>query len=110
MSRLGANVAPFLSVALGGGARVLGPGADASRASESPASPSVQSAPGGVAVGPLEIDVRARRVALAGAPLVLRPREFALLSCLASEPGRVFTKRELVRLCWGGHEPPARSR
>ncbi|MGD0980476.1 MAG: winged helix-turn-helix domain-containing protein [Solirubrobacteraceae bacterium] len=67
-------------------------------------------APGGVAVGPLQIDVRARRVALAGAPLPLRPREFALLACLASEPGRVFTKRELLRRCWSGHEPPARSR
>jgi DNA-binding response OmpR family regulator len=66
--------------------------------------------PGGVAVGPLQIDIRARQVSLAGAPLALRPREFALLACLASEPGRVFTKRELVRLCWGGHEPLARSR
>jgi DNA-binding response OmpR family regulator len=66
--------------------------------------------PGGVAVGPLEIDVRARQVALAGEPLTLRPREFALLACLASEPGRVFTKRELVRSCWGGREPSPRSR
>jgi DNA-binding response OmpR family regulator len=66
--------------------------------------------PGGLAVGPLEIDIRARQVALAGAPLALRPREFALLACLASEPGRVFTKQELVRRCWGERQPPARSR
>jgi DNA-binding response OmpR family regulator len=65
---------------------------------------------GTVAVGPLRIDPRARQVIAGGMPLTLRPREFALLACLASEPGRVFTKRELVRICWGEREPPARSR
>jgi DNA-binding response OmpR family regulator len=62
------------------------------------------------AVGPIEIDFRARRVALGGTELMLRPLEFALLVCLASEPGRVFTKRELIRACWGERERPTRSR
>jgi DNA-binding response OmpR family regulator len=66
--------------------------------------------PGTVAVGPIQIDFRARRATLAGAPLTLRPREFEVLACLACEPGRVFTKRQLVLLCWGGHQRSARSR
>jgi DNA-binding response OmpR family regulator len=98
-------------------ARALDAGADAVLARDAPAELRARvrallrrrspAAPGVVAVGPLEIDFRARRVALANAPLPLRPREFALLACLASEPGRVFTKR--LR-CWGGREPPVGSR
>lgn len=66
--------------------------------------------PAAVAVGPLQIDLRGRCVAVGGARLALRAREFALLACLASEPGRVFTKRELILCCWAGNDPPARSR
>jgi uroporphyrinogen-III synthase len=42
---------------------------------------------------------------LAGSPLELRPREFALLATLASRPGVVFTKAELIELCWRGALP-----
>ena len=49
----------------------------------------------------LEIDVRARLVLLAGEPIALTQREFALLVDLASEPERVFTKAELMDQIWG---------
>jgi DNA-binding response OmpR family regulator len=51
-------------------------------------------------VGPLVLDPAARTVALDGARLELPRREFALLCCLASQPGRVLTKAELLRTCW----------
>jgi DNA-binding response OmpR family regulator len=51
-------------------------------------------------VGPLELDARGRVALLDGAELILPRREFALLCCLASAPGRVFTKSELRRTCW----------
>jgi DNA-binding response OmpR family regulator len=60
----------------------------------------VAAAPAVRRLGALRIDFRARRVALAGVPLALGPREYALLACLAAEPGRVFTKGELRSHCW----------
>jgi DNA-binding response OmpR family regulator len=38
----------------------------------------------------------------AGTPLELSRLEFAPLCELASDPSRVFTKRELLRDVWGG--------
>ena len=61
-------------------------------------------------VGALVLDGAARSVRLDGAPLALPAREFELLRCLASAPGRVFTKQELQRACWSAVAPPARSR
>jgi len=56
---------------------------------------------GRVRVGALEIDPRARTVRLGGAPVEVSQKEFALLEVLASDPTRVFTKRELLRTVWG---------
>jgi DNA-binding response OmpR family regulator len=53
-------------------------------------------------IGPLAIDRGARTVTLGGVPLVLRRREYEVLAVLAEEPGRVFTKSELLRAIWGG--------
>jgi DNA-binding response OmpR family regulator len=52
-------------------------------------------------IGALQIDFRAHQVACGGVGVALTPREYALLACLASDPGRVFTKTELRRRCWG---------
>jgi DNA-binding response OmpR family regulator len=52
-------------------------------------------------VGDLEIDIRARLVLLAGEPVALTQREFALLVHLAKDPERVFTKSELTTEVWG---------
>jgi len=53
-----------------------------------------------LAVGPLEIDVRARTVVLDGEPVDLSPREFELLAYLAAHAGQVVTKRELLSEVW----------
>ena len=55
---------------------------------------------GRVKVGSLEIDSLSRQVWLAGKPLALSTKEFALLHALASEPSRVFTREELLRGVW----------
>ena len=52
-------------------------------------------------VGPLTIDRRRREVVCRGAPVKLTFSEFELLSCLASQPGRLFNRQELLRSIWG---------
>src|SRR5881275_868024 len=56
-----------------------------------------------VSVGVLTIDTRAHRVSADGSEIALTPREFDILVCLASDPGRVFTRREMFARVWGGH-------
>ena len=51
-------------------------------------------------VGALEIDVRARRVALAGQPIELTAKEFDILAVLAEEPGSVVTRQTLLERVW----------
>jgi DNA-binding response OmpR family regulator len=51
--------------------------------------------------GPLTIDLAARTVAVDGQPVELSRLEFDLLRALAAEPGRVFTRAELLRDVWG---------
>jgi DNA-binding response OmpR family regulator len=51
--------------------------------------------------GPLEIDSLARKVWLHGEPVLLSVKEFSLLRALAEEPGRVYTREELLREVWG---------
>jgi DNA-binding response OmpR family regulator len=52
-------------------------------------------------VGDLVLDPITRTVRLAGKPVHLSPREFALLQALAEDPTRVWTKQELLRDVWG---------
>jgi DNA-binding response OmpR family regulator len=54
-----------------------------------------------VEVADLTIDRLARVVAVRGDPVHLAGKEFELLSALADEPHRVFTKDELLRDVWG---------
>lgn len=63
-------------------------------------------APGAlVEAGALRIDRAQRRVWLAGAEVVLTPREFDLLWHFVQHPGRVFTRSELLADVWGyGHD------
>ena len=56
---------------------------------------------GQIRLGPLVLDTIRFRAALGGGPLVLTFKEFELLRFLASEPGRVFTREELLREVWG---------
>ena len=50
--------------------------------------------------GSLEVDVGRHTATLAGKPLQLTRLEFRLLALLASEPGQVFTRDELMRRLW----------
>jgi DNA-binding response OmpR family regulator len=54
-----------------------------------------------IKAGPLEIDLRSRSVMLDGRRINLTGKEFSLLAQLARDPGRVFTKRELLTAVWG---------
>jgi len=60
-----------------------------------------RSARGALRVGDLTLDPLTRAVRLAGRPLELSAKEFALLHQLAEDPERVYTKRELLRDVWG---------
>jgi DNA-binding response OmpR family regulator len=52
-------------------------------------------------VSELEVDRSSRTVTLAGEPVKVTNREFELVALLASDPTRVFGKRELLREVWG---------
>jgi DNA-binding response OmpR family regulator len=52
-------------------------------------------------VGDVFIDPSRREVRVGERPVALANKEFALLSALAAEPTRVFTKEELLRDVWG---------
>jgi DNA-binding response OmpR family regulator len=54
-----------------------------------------------LAIGDLTIDRLARVVTVRGETIHLAGKEFELLSALAEEPHRVFTKDELLRDVWG---------
>ena len=56
---------------------------------------------GTVRAGELTLDPSTRSVRLAGEPVTLSAKEFALLHALAIDPARVVTKAELLRDVWG---------
>ena len=56
---------------------------------------------GRLRVASLELDPASRQVWIAGEPVDLSKKEFALLRALASHPTRVFTREELLRGVWG---------
>ena len=51
-------------------------------------------------VGRLRLDLPAHSLTVDGQPVRLTPSEFRLLSLLMKEPGRVFTRRELMQHLW----------
>lgn len=59
------------------------------------------SAPGAIAVGPLQVDVAGYRALLHGREIELTKREFELLSTLARNAGVVLTRERLLELVWG---------
>ncbi len=58
-------------------------------------------------IGDLLIDAVRRQVFWLEDEVRLSPREFALLQYLASQPGRVYSRREIEQSVWGGDLPPA---
>jgi len=51
-------------------------------------------------IGPLVIDDEKKEVLVRGRPVELSPKEYELLSFLASKPGRVFSQEEILRNVW----------
>jgi two-component system, OmpR family, response regulator RegX3 len=51
-------------------------------------------------LGGLTIDVVEHEVVADGNPVALSPSEYKLLALLADEPGRVFTRREIMQHLW----------
>ena len=51
-------------------------------------------------VGPIELDPVTHDVRIQGAPTQLRPLEYKLLQLLVSDPGRVFSREELLEQVW----------
>src|ERR1700712_5057174 len=51
--------------------------------------------------GPLRVEPASRRVFLGGEELMLTMREFDLLAFLAENPGRVFSRDQLMESVWG---------
>ena len=49
-----------------------------------------------IAVGDLRLDVPRMRVEVAGTPADLTPTEFTLLATMARQPGRIFTRSQLL--------------
>ena len=79
MDELRARVAAVLR-------RAAGPAADAT---------------GVVRLGPIAMDVGARRVIVGGNTVELTPREYELLKVMIAQPGRLLTKGRLLRAVWG---------
>ena len=53
--------------------------------------------------GPLSVDLRTRRVTISGADVALTPKEFAILECLITDPGRLISRQEIVERAWDEH-------
>lgn len=53
-----------------------------------------------IEVGPLVIDDEKKEVTLDGEAVELSPKEYELLSFLASKPGKVFSQEEILRNVW----------
>jgi two-component system response regulator ResD len=51
--------------------------------------------------GGVTIDIPARRVTVDGLPVHLTTKEFDLLAHLAANPGRIFTRDQLITRIWG---------
>ena len=58
-----------------------------------------------IEIGDLEIDLVHRSAVLDGYDLELRTKEFDLLVHLVSQPGRVFSRAQLLEGVWGNEHP-----
>jgi DNA-binding response OmpR family regulator len=53
--------------------------------------------------GPLTVDPRTRKVTVDGHEVPLTAKEFDILECLALDPGRVASRREVLETAWDAH-------
>ena len=70
----------------------------------------LETAPPVLRVGGLEIDPQRFEVRVDGAPVPLTSKEFGILELLAGEPGRVFTRAQIMDRTFGfDHDVSART-
>lgn len=55
-----------------------------------------------ISAGPLRIDYERKMVTCEGRDIRLSPKEFGILSMLARQPGRVFSRAEILAEVWHG--------
>jgi DNA-binding response OmpR family regulator len=53
--------------------------------------------------GTLTVDLRTRKVSVNGNDVALTPKEFAILECLATDPGRLVSRQEIIERAWDEH-------
>jgi len=53
-----------------------------------------------IAVGPIKLDEKTRRVTVEGRAVELSPREFSLLECLLRHPGQSLSRDQLLDQAW----------
>ena len=51
-------------------------------------------------IGGIELDDKTKTVLLDGAPAALTPKEYEILKLLMSNPGRVFSPKEIYQIVW----------
>ena len=56
---------------------------------------------GRVTLNGLVIDIKSYTVTLKGQPVICTPKEIEILYMLASNPGQVFTREQLLNKVWG---------
>jgi two-component system response regulator VicR len=54
-----------------------------------------------ICFGEIEVDLESMQARRAGQPIVLTPTEFRLLRMLATAPGQVFSREQMIELIWG---------
>lgn len=54
-----------------------------------------------ISVGAIALNLEARTAHISGSPLDLRPKEYDLLAFLAGNPGRAYSRNELLDEVWG---------
>jgi two-component system phosphate regulon response regulator PhoB len=72
----------------------------ANRLAERRARPAAGDPSGVLKVGPIDLDPVTHDVRINGVPTQLRPLEYKLLQLLVSDPGRVFSREELLEQVW----------
>jgi two-component system phosphate regulon response regulator PhoB len=72
----------------------------ANRLAERRARPTQSTGGATIKIGSIELDPVTHDVRIGGAPTQLRPLEYKLLSLLVSDPGRVFTREDLLEQVW----------
>ncbi len=53
--------------------------------------------------GDLTVDLRTAKVTVSGQEVSLTPKEFGIIECLASDPGRVVSRQEIIEQAWDAH-------